>query len=260
MISLNIQESGKGPNLVLIHGWGMNNLVWQSWLADLEKSYRVICVELPGHGDSEYGEYWKINELLEAMAEQLPSNCSVLGWSLGGMVALAYASEYPQRINGLVMLASTPKFVQSADWLYAQPKDMFDAFADSLVKKPLVTIKRFLKLQTDGGEPSKEINNFLKNVIKKSDETSKIGLVSGLDILCHNDFRELLKNLTCPIMMLLGEKDRVVPVEVGNESININPRVEVCVIGGATHVPFLSHPFEVSQALKQFMPAGECSS
>jgi len=260
LIPLNIQESGEGPNLVLIHGWAMNNLVWQSWLADLEKSYRVICVELPGHGDSEYSEYWGMNELLEAMAAQLPSCCSVLGWSLGGMVALAYASEYPQRVNNLVMLASSAKFVQSADWQYAQLKNTFDVFSNSLVKKPLITIKRFLKLQTEGGELSKEINDFLGSVIKTNDEIPTVGLMSGLDILCNSDLRDLLKNFTCPTMMVLGEKDQLVPVEVGDESININPHVEVRVIEGATHVPFLSHPDEVSDALQQFLPTSECLS
>lgn len=258
MIPLNIQESGEGPNLVLIHGWAMNNLVWQPWLVELEKLYRVICVELPGHGGSEYAEHWEMNELLEAMAAQLPNRCVVLGWSLGGMVGLAYASEYRHRVSQLVMLASSAKFVQSADWQCAQSKEIFDIFSSSLIKKPLTAIKRFIKLQTQGAEPSKEINNFLRGIVRNGNEGSTAGLMAGLDILRHNDLRGLLKNLACPLMMMLGEKDQLVPLEAGNQSIKINPEIDLRVIDGATHVPFLSHPHEVSRVLGQFILADEC--
>lgn len=242
---------------MLVHGWAMNNLVWNNWLALLEQSFRVICVELPGHGNSEYNEPWQMSDLLEMMAAQLPQQCSFLGWSLGGLVALAYADHFPKRVNRLVMLASTPKFVQSADWQPAQSKAVFDVFSNHLKRKPLPTMKRFVKLQTDGGEPSQTIERFLKSVLQVRSETSTKGLISGLDILSQADYRLALKKLNCPTMLLLGEKDQLVPVEVADEFAQINPRVAVCVIEGATHVPFLSHPNEVSQELVRFMSAGD---
>jgi pimeloyl-[acyl-carrier protein] methyl ester esterase len=257
---LNIQESGKGPCLVLIHGWAMNNLVWGDWLSDLEKSYRVICVELPGHGDSDYSQRWTMTQLLEAMAAQLPSRCSVLGWSLGGMVALAYSGKYPQRVNRLILLASSAKFVQSNQWRCAQSEETLKAFSRGLLSRPLITIKRFIKLQTQGLASSKRLNDFLSSIVKVSDKGASEGLFSGLDVLCHGDFRELLKNLTCPMLMVLGEKDQLVPVEVAEQSLHINPNIDTLTIEGATHIPFLSHRSDVSQALDQFMLAVERSS
>ncbi len=257
MIKLNMHVSGKGPNLVLIHGWAMSPLVWQEWLLDLAKSYRVICVELPGHGDSDYRERWQMNELLEAMAEQLPDSCSVLGWSLGGMVALAYAGAYPQRVNKLLMLASSPKFVQSDDWQCATTNSAFDAFSLGIKDKPAMTIKRFIKLQTQGVEQSKEMNAFLRGLVKTNVDDSHEGLVSGLDILRTNDLRGVLKSLTCRILMVLGKKDQLVPVEAGQRSMSLNPNIDLCVINNASHVPFLSHPLQVSQAIDRFMRAGE---
>lgn len=256
MIPLKIQESGKGPNLVLLHGWAMNNLVWQPWLADLEKSYRVIRVELPGHGNSQYTKQWNLEELLSSMALRLPSCSAVLGWSLGGMVGLAYASQYPNRVSRLVMLASSAKFVRSEDWPCAQPEETVDFFSKGLIKNPTATFKRFIRLQTHGAEPSREINEFLKSVVKKNGERSIEGMLAGLSILRQDDLRALLCRLKCPMMMVLGEKDSLVPLEAGAESAQINPDIHLNVIDGAAHVPFLSHPREVLQGLGQFIKEG----
>ena len=259
MIKLNMQVSGEGPNLVLIHGWAMNSSVWHDWLLDLATSYRVICVELPGHGDSDYRERWQMSELLEAMADQLPNCCSVLGWSLGGMVALAYAGAYPQRVNKLLMLASSPKFVQADDWQCATANSAFDTFSMGIKDKPVMTIKRFIKLQTQGVEQAKQMNDFLKSLLKTSDDDSPEGLVSGLDILRNSDLRGDFKRLTCPILMILGGKDPLVPVEAGQGSISLNPDVDLCVINNAAHVPFLSHPLQVAEAVERFMLTDEAS-
>ena len=119
---------------MLIHGWAMNNLVWKDLLRELEKSYRVSCVELPGHGNSKHYDEWALDELLQSMNENLPATCSVLGWSLGGMIALAYAQQYPQRVEKLILLASSAKFVQAPGWESAQSVDTMVSFFQGVMR------------------------------------------------------------------------------------------------------------------------------
>ena len=115
---------------------------------------------------------------------------------------------------------------------------------------------RTLTFQTNGAEPSREINEFLKSVVKKNGEGSIEGMLAGLSILRQDDLRDLLCRLKCPMMMVLGEKDSLVPLEAGAESAQINPDIYLSVIDGAAHVPFLSHPREVLQGLGQFIKEG----
>lgn len=244
--------------MVLIHGWAMNNLVWSDLLHELEKSYRVTCVELPGHGTSKHYDAWTLDELLQTLNENLPATCSVLGWSLGGMVALAYADQYPSRVEKLIMLASSAKFVQAKDWKNAQPMETLRLFSEGLSGNPFAAIKRFLMLQTQGVASAKKLNLVMREVLRKGGEASKNGLKSGLDILQTIDLRTALKTFKAPLLMIMGEKDQLVPVAAGAASLELNENINVVVIDDASHVLFLSHPAKVLLAISQFMSSAGC--
>lgn len=253
MIKLNVSASGEGPNLVLIHGWAMSSLVWKSWLVELEKDYRVLCVDLPGHGGCDYDKPWAMADVLESLAKQLPSKSHVLGWSLGGMIALAYASRYPQRVERLIMLASSAKFVQCKQWLHAQTEDTLKLFFDGLIENSPLTIKRFLMLQTQGLSQPKKQNSLLKKILNEAKPVKLSALVSGLALLKSTDLRESLQTIHCPLLMLMGANDQLIPLEVTNDSRGLNPDVELGVIADAAHAPFLSHQSEVHCATTRFL-------
>lgn len=253
MIELNLQIVGSGPALVLIHGWAMNSMVWKSLLDELKKTYQIICVELPGHGKSDYTDAWELDDLLPSLAKQLPERCSILGWSLGGMVSLAYADRYPSRVDKLIMLASSAKFVQSKDWTSAQPMEILKLFSQGLMGDSFAAIRRFITLQTQGVGSAKKLNLLLKDVLKQGGEASKNGLKSGLDILQYIDLRAALKDIKLPVLMIMGGKDQLVPAAAGKASLGINDGIDLTVIEEASHVPFLSHPLDVLKAVKKFM-------
>ena len=256
-MKLNKHESGAGPNLVLIHGWAMNPAVWDGLMTELVQSYRVICVELPGHGVSDYALPWTLDEVLQALSEQLPECCSIVGWSLGGMLALAYAQRYPKRVDRLVMMASSAKFVQAENWECAQQESVLAAFIKGLESKASMTIKRFLSLQTQGLAQAKEINRQLKDILAKGGEGLYEGLLSGLKVLQQADLRLALLEMTSPVLMILGAKDQLVPLAAGEASLKINPHIQLSIINEASHVPFLSHQAEVVEAIKQFIVTKE---
>lgn len=242
---------------MLIHGWAMNNQVWGEFASTLAKSYRVICVELPGHGDSKHISAWTMDELVGALAQQLPSSCHLLGWSLGGMVALAYARRCPQRVDRLLMMASSAKFVLADDWQCGQQNEVLKAFIEGMVCKPTSTIKRFIRLQTQGLKSSKAVNESLRDARNQGGEGLAAGLLSGLIILQQADLRLALAEISCPALMILGGQDQLIPVEAGEASQAINTRLKLLIIEAATHVPFLSHQTEVLQGIQQFIAIKE---
>ena len=87
--------SGQGPDLVLVHGWGMNGAVWQQTVNALEADFRVHVVDLPGYGHSSHCHAQDLEEIAQQLLAEAPKHAIWVGWSLGGLVAthMALASS-----------------------------------------------------------------------------------------------------------------------------------------------------------------------
>ena len=112
---LHVDTRGHGPPLVLLHGWAMHSGIWGGLVADLARRHRVHAVDLPGHGFSAPEPSFTIEGVVRSLdaafaAERSP--LTVIGWSLGGQIALVWALAHPERIARLVLVAATPRFVQ----------------------------------------------------------------------------------------------------------------------------------------------------
>ncbi|MEH6466418.1 MAG: alpha/beta fold hydrolase, partial [Porticoccus sp.] len=98
--------------LVLLHGWGSDSRIWQAILPELTQHLHVVAIDLPGFGQSPALELdvpldkQGVEHYLDAISAVLPSRCTLLGWSLGGMLATMLVSRYPERFNSLVTIAS----------------------------------------------------------------------------------------------------------------------------------------------------------
>lgn len=230
---------GVGPDLVLLHGWGMNSAVWAPLLPALEARWRVTRIELPGHGESS-----PLGGGLEAWADAClavaPEQASWLGWSLGGLVSMAAAKRAPERLHQLCLMSATPSFVQREGWRCAVPAKTFDQFAGNLAKDPSATLRRFLALQVRGSTEARPLLRQLSEALEQRPDADPVSLRDGLRLLLEGDLREALHSLAVPVACLLGERDTLVPASVAEE---LAP-VPVEVVSGASHAPFLSHPYD----------------
>ena len=132
---------------VFLHGWAMNSAVWQHCLRSAPERINPLCVDLPGYGEQRETVAETLDQYAEAVARLIATPSVLVGWSLGGLVSMAVALRYPDKVLGLVQVATSPKFVQAEDWLTAIDQSVFDHFAASLQKDVGKTIKRFLALQ-----------------------------------------------------------------------------------------------------------------
>lgn len=178
---------GRGPALVLLHGWGLNLRIWDGLTAALCDRFRIIAVDLPGHGRSEWlPERSSLEEQAAQVCEtvaEIASEYSLLGWSLGSQIALQLAAgpardvgsardpgprtaeaargiETPgsaraAAIRRLVLIAATPRFIAAPDWPHGAPAERLAAQAGGLRSDYRRTVSDFLELQvrgsTDGG-------------------------------------------------------------------------------------------------------------
>ena len=253
-MSLHVETLGRGADLVLLHGWGMNAGVWAPVLDNLADRFRVHLVELPGHGASPYdAAAGTLARWAGAVREVVPRGASWIGWSLGAQVALRAALDAPADVASLVLVAGTPRFVQDVDWPHAMAKDTFRQFAGNLAADHGETLERFLALQVRGAEHARDTLRWLREEVRSRPAPLDAALDNGLRLLLDTDLRSELRRLSCPVLWLLGERDTLVPADVSHQLEVLHPDGEILVIGGAAHAPFLSHPARSLQLLESFL-------
>jgi pimeloyl-[acyl-carrier protein] methyl ester esterase len=236
--------SGSGPELVLVHGWGMNSAIWTPLLPVLEARYRVTRLELPGHGASP-ACVARLDAWAEACLEAAPAHAAWLGWSLGGLVAQQAALLAPRRVERLFLIASTPCFVQRPDWGCAMPEDVFRQFAEALEDDIQLTLRRFLGLQVKGVADARHLLRVLDQALARRPTADPAGLRGGLRLLLEADLRARLGELRMPTHWLFGARDTLVPATITDCLRPLGqPPARLEVVPGAGHAPFLSHPDE----------------
>jgi pimeloyl-[acyl-carrier protein] methyl ester esterase len=246
---------GNGPDLVLLHGWGMNSGVWSPLLDELSRRYRLTLLELPGHGGSTYDPvHADLQAWAAACLQAAPERAHWLGWSLGGQVALQAALEQPDRIDRLLLVATTPRFVQGEDWPHAMDPETLRQFGRTLQRNHRQTLARFLSLQVQGDESARETLRQLRLEVGRRPEADPQALEHGLDLLTYTDMRGRLAALSRPSLWLLGERDTLVPKAVVDdlEAMAI-PQARFQRIQGSAHAPFLSHPGQSLELLQRFL-------
>ena len=262
---LNTETFGQGPNLCLLHGWAAQNAHWREWAQQtLAPHFTVTLIELPGFGKSKsltlknYSPPLTLETAwLEAIHAVLPQKTHLLGWSLGGLLAQKIAINYPQQIDKLICLASTPRFTQNDQWQYGiSPKLMAD-FMSAITQDTVQTLNTFWKLQLQGSENARQHIKQFFTLLKTCKLPSLTGLKQGLILLKEIDCRDDLAKLTVPTLWLQGEKDPLIPAEFITEMVSKNgtipPKMQIAILPKAGHMPFRSHPTETAQYIIDFL-------
>jgi len=199
MSLLHSQQIGQGPDLVLVHGWGMHSGIWQPIVEALQDRYRLTTIDLPGHGHSPLpAGGFDLNRLALLLLDSAPANAIWIGWSLGGMAALNAALTHPAHIKKLVMVGAQPQFVQSEDWPHATPAKNLEIFSSNLVGHTEQTLKRFIALQVRGCADEKELLRCVRDIVDHSPLPKTEALRLGLDILRTANLRPRLSELQTP--------------------------------------------------------------
>jgi len=253
-VNLFTQTCGQGADVVLLHGWGMNGDVWDGILPVLNNQFRTTIVDLPGHGRSidSLADY-SLKNIAGTLAEVLPQESTIVGWSLGGMVATQFTLDFPQRVNKLALVASAPQFVRNDSWPTGTDTIVLDGFADGLKQNYQQTIKRFIAIQAMGSDHAREEQRTLRERAFRHGNPQPAALEGGLNILRHENLRPRLAEIQCPTLLIAGEHDALFRREAAEKTQSMIGGSEISIIAGAGHAPFLSHPDDFLDALLSFL-------
>jgi pimeloyl-[acyl-carrier protein] methyl ester esterase len=244
-MSLHVESTGSGPPLVALHGWAMHSGLWAPVLPRLASRFRVHRVDLPGHGLSPPMARTTLAGITAAVAEHfasLPEPPTVLGWSLGGAVALQWALDRPDAVAKLVLVGTTPCFVAREDWPHAISGETLRRFGDELAVSYRSTLQRFVTLQTQGSEHAREILGLMRTELFARGAPSRQDLEDALAALAAIDLRARVGAIAQPVLVIAGECDTLVPAAAGAWLAAALPAGRLASIAGAAHAPFLSHP------------------
>lgn len=253
-MKLHAERQGHGPDLVLLHGWGVNSGVWEAVLPSLTLHFCVTRVDLPGHGAS---RALSMPAELDALADQVltvaPAAAVWLGWSLGGLVCLRIALRAPARVRALLLSNTTPRFTRAPDWPHAMPAAQLAAFATELSQDFAGTLHRFLALQVLGDEHARTTLRVLHACVSARGEPDAASLAAGLALLHDSDVRNDLPRVIAPTLVLSGAYDRLTPPQAGVELARMMPDASCISLPRAGHAPFISHPAGFVRALHAFL-------
>jgi len=241
-----IHTDGQGPDVILVHGWGLHSGIWETIYWDLREHFRVTLVDLPGFGRSPMpnGDY-DFEMLVEQLSHIPVESAHWLGWSLGGLVATEFAIRYPERVKSLITVASNPRFVQQDDWQTGMRADLMDNFCSYLEEDYEGTLIRFLAIQAMGSETAKEDIKALKETVFIHGQPHVKALRGGLEILNQVDLRTRLPELSGkPVLRIYGRLDSLVPAKTADAVKEHLPESEHVILRKASHAPFLSHKDE----------------
>ncbi len=254
-MNLHVQHLGSGPDLVLLHGWGLHGGVFTTLAEQLASRFRISLIDMPGHGSSPPPQQTlDLAGLTERVASAAPSRATWLGWSLGGMVAAQLALTTPTRVEKLILVNSSPRFVTAADWPWAMDPAVLASFALALQEDYHGTLQRFLSLQIATGTAEGRHNlRQLREMVLQFPTPAVQALRDGLAILRFADLRAQFSSLHLPSLFILGERDRLVPAAVGPAVNDLLTTARIEVIKGASHVPFLSHQRQFLTVVSAFL-------
>ena len=239
--------------LALVHGWGMHAHVFDALAAGLAHDFDVRALDLPGHGGRAVLPDNRLAAWADDLARQLPDGATLVGWSLGGQVALRAALDHPQRVARLVLLGATPKFLAAEDWTHGMAAEDLDAFANALRAEPDKTLLRFLSLQTRGMADQKTLLHALRERLSDAPAASDAALAAGLAILRGTDLRADAAKLAQPTLVVHGALDTLTPKGAGAWLAATLPQARHLEIPRAAHAPHLSHAPEVAAAIRRFV-------
>lgn len=202
---MNYKVEGNGETLVFLHGLSDNLLYWEFLASSLKEDYQVIRLDFRGHGESELGDD-KItidqfaNDLTNLLEMLDVDKINLIGFSLGGAVALDFAVKYPQKVSSLVLMSSFFKINEDSEKILIQLKNAlessFEDFYDLILPKVLCP---------DVIDENKKELNALKEIASQTANTQ--AYIKAIDACLDFDIEDKLSEIDIPTLILAGKYD-----------------------------------------------------
>lgn len=255
-IDWHYEVEGSGEPLLFLHGWGVDQRIWRQQTKFFSQFYHVVAVDLPGHGQS---SYQKVS--LEDMAHDVAfilehlkiTTISVIGSSLGGLLALKIYELFPSKVRRLVFVGSMPKFSRSPDYPHGLDVGRMRKLGSQLNNDYPSIVNVFFRSLFTKEERQTRRYKWMQKFRQNIELPMQQALAEYLDILESEDLREVLKKVHVPMQFINGTDDEICTKETVAFIQQSVPHSRFDFFDQCGHFPFLSKPHEFNQLLEEFL-------
>lgn len=211
--------------IVILPGWGLGVVPLQLLAEELDVALPDFTVQIQPLPDMT-GQ--SAAAVIQQLDQQLPRDCWLLGWSLGGMLATALAAHRQSACAGLISYASNACFVAQEAWPTAMPVETFSAFRQLCRSDLPAGLKRFALLCSQGSAQPRPLSRQLQDMTLTTESASAL---AGLDLLAALDNREAIRSFAGPQLHLLAHADALLPPEAARSLGDLNPHACIELLG-----------------------------
>jgi pimeloyl-[acyl-carrier protein] methyl ester esterase len=211
---------------------------------------KPIALPLPGHANAPQAEAATLDSWASALAARIPPASTVVGWSLGALLALELAALQPGRVRALVLISATPRFVAETDWAYGLDAKTVVSFLDGYASAPDATLRRFFALQTLGDTTRRTLLPQLEAASQPHSGAAQVALQDGLNLLASSDVRHRLAAIRVPVRLIHGACDALMPLAAANWLANTLPQAKLTVLEDCGHAPLFSRAAECAALIQ----------
>lgn len=237
-------RQGQGPALVLIHGYPLDHSIWDKVIPLLADKFDVIVPDLRGFGESmstdrTYGMDDYAADIAGLLDHLKIQEAALVGHSMGGYIALAFARAYPARVQGLALISSQA---------LADPPDRKEGrykTAEEVSSNGVGGVAESMasKLSADPA-----LQSYARELIEKQ---SASGVAGALKAMAERpDAMELVKGFQFPVILVHGDSDALIPIDRAREVESAVLQARLFALGGAGHLPMLEEAEKTAEALK----------
>ena len=243
MANLHYERYGKGIPIVCIHGFPLDHTIWSPWIPFIEDQAQIITPDLRGYGRSDCTEYpTSMNEMAEDIFELIDfleiSQMCLIGQSMGGYVALQFAHLYPDRVNGLMLVASHP---------YADSQQTREKRMQMIEKVRTVGVKETLQTFPEKLCADAPIQEYTRQIINKVGVESVVASQMAMAGRVNNS--DILTNARFPTAIVVGDQDQFVNAAMQEKMRTDLPNTDFKVIPDVGHMLMMEAPEKLTASV-----------
>ncbi|WP_122627191.1 2-succinyl-6-hydroxy-2,4-cyclohexadiene-1-carboxylate synthase [Lucifera butyrica] len=259
-IQLNVEMEGEGPPLLLLHGFTGSIQSWRRILPALRNRYKVVLVDMIGHGLSEspvdfrrYSMEHAVEDLLQLLAQLGLPKVNLLGYSMGGRCALQFAVQAPERVHTLILESSSPGIAAEPEREARRRSD--EALAGFIIEQGVAAfVDRWTSLALFATQQA--LPDFIKNEVRcqrlQNQAQGLANSLRGMGTGVQPSWWGRLQEIRVPTLLLVGEHDAKFR-RIGLSMEKIIPGSTLQIIPSAGHTVHLEQPAVFTAAVMDFL-------